>query len=162
MSHGEATETIPAPSSAVFDLLHDYARRLEWDTLLSAAYLEDGRAAAAKGAISVCVGRRSLGAIALRTEYITFDRPKMAAVKMLNRPPFFETWAASIHHVDLPGGGSRISYQFHFTTRPRWLRFLLDPVMERVFTWETKRRLRALRDYFAGHPAISPAPTVSD
>jgi hypothetical protein len=42
MAHSEISEVIPAPSSAVFDLLHDYKRRLEWDTLLQAAYLEDG------------------------------------------------------------------------------------------------------------------------
>lgn len=162
MPHGEAAEIIPAPSGAVFDLLHDYSRRLEWDTLLRAAYLEDGQPAAGKGVISVCVGRRSLGGIALRTEYIIFGRPNVAAVKMLNKPPFFETWAASIHHVDLPEGRSRITYQFHFTTRPRWLSFLLDPVMERVFAWETRRRLRALRDYFARHPASSPRPAPSN
>ena len=46
MPHGEVSETIPAPSSAVFDLLHDYARRLEWDTLLQSAYLDDGHTAA--------------------------------------------------------------------------------------------------------------------
>jgi hypothetical protein len=37
MAHGEVTEIIPAPSQAVFDLIHDYSRRLEWDTLLQAA-----------------------------------------------------------------------------------------------------------------------------
>lgn len=149
MPHGEASEIIPALSSAVFDLLHDYERRLEWDTLLRAAYLDDGHTAACKGATSVCVGRWSLGSIALKTVYVTFERPTVAAVRMVNRPPFFETWAASIRHADLPAGESRITYTFHFTTRPAWLRFVLDPVMSRVFAWETRRRLRALRDYFA-------------
>jgi hypothetical protein len=32
---------IPAASAAVFDLVHDYARRREWDTLLRAAYLDE-------------------------------------------------------------------------------------------------------------------------
>lgn len=48
MAHGEFTEIIPAPSRAVFDLIHDYSRRLEWDTLLRAAYLDDGHTVAAK------------------------------------------------------------------------------------------------------------------
>jgi len=48
MAHGEISEVLPANSSVVFDLLHDYKRRLEWDTLLSAAYLEDGHEVAAK------------------------------------------------------------------------------------------------------------------
>src|SRR5215510_16233666 len=101
MPHAEVTELIPAPSSAVFDLLHDYTRRLEWDTLLQAAYLEDGHLVAAKGVTSVCVGRRSLGGIALKTVYVTFERPILASVKMTNQPPFFRSWAASIHHENL-------------------------------------------------------------
>ena len=58
MAHGEISELLPASSMDVFDLLHDYKRRLEWDTLLQAAYLEDGHEAAGKGVTSVCVGRR--------------------------------------------------------------------------------------------------------
>jgi hypothetical protein len=88
MAH-EISELLPAPSTVVFDLLHDYQRRLEWDTLLRAAYLEDGSVVAGKGVTSVCVGRRSLGGIPIRTIYVTFQRPTVAAVKMLNQPAFF-------------------------------------------------------------------------
>jgi len=63
MAHGSVSATIPAPSAAVFDLLHDYGRRLEWDALLRAAYLADGHTVTGKGATSVCVGRRSLGGL---------------------------------------------------------------------------------------------------
>ncbi len=149
MAHGEVSEIIPAPSSAVFDLLHDYTRRLEWDTLLRAAYLADGHSVAGKGVTSVCVGRRSLGGIALKTVYVTFDRPTLAAVKMVNSPAFFQSWAASIHHEDVSDHQSRITYKFHFTTKPRLLQFILDPIMERVFLWETRKRLQALRAFFA-------------
>src|SRR5262245_9608615 len=161
MAHGEVSEIIPAPSEAVFDLVHDYGRRLEWDTLLRAAYLTDGYKVAGKGATSVCVGRRSLGGIALKTVYVTFDRPRVAAVKMVNRPPFFATWAASIRHEDLAEGQSRITYTFTFTARPRWARFALEPPMALLFNWETRRRLRALGDYVrrAGAEA-APAPTA--
>ena len=147
MPHGEASAIIPAPSAAVFDLLHDYTRRLEWDTLLQAAYLEGGQTAAGKGVTSVCVGRRSLGSIALKTIYVTFERPTLAAVKMVNAPPFFESWAASIRHEDIAEHASRITYKFHFTTKPHYLRFILDPVMERIFFWETRKRLQALAKY---------------
>jgi len=148
MAHGEVTEVIPAPSLAVFDLVHDYSRRLEWDTLLRAAYLDDGHAVAAKGVTSVCVGRWSLGGFALKSIYVTFDRPALAAVKMVNRPPFFKSWAASIHHEDIAPSESRITYKFQFTSKPRALRFILDPIMGRVFLWETRKRLQALKAYF--------------
>jgi len=46
---GQVSEVIPATSAEVFDLVHDYGRRLEWDTLLRAAYLDDGHTVAALG-----------------------------------------------------------------------------------------------------------------
>jgi len=147
MAHSEISEIIPAPSSAVFDLIHDYNRRLEWDTLLQAAYLEDGAKVAAKGVTSVCVGRKSLGSIALKTVYVTFEPPTLAAVKMVNAPAFFESWAASIRHEDLSAHESRLTYKFQFTTRPAFLRFLIEP----LFVWETRKRLRALRAFFVSH-----------
>jgi len=140
---GVVSEIMPAKSEVVFDLLHDYARRLEWDTLLSEAYIDDGAPVAAKGVTTVCVGRSSLGKIALKTIYVSFDRPNVAAVKMVNRPPFFDTWAASIRHEDVGENESRCTYTFNFTSRPR----LVEPIMLKVFEWETRKRLKALSDF---------------
>lgn len=148
MPHGTVRDVIPAPAGEVFDLLHNYQRRLEWDTLLQAAYLTDGHTHAEFGAVSVCRGKWMLGGIALKTRYVSFRRPDVAAVKMLNRPPLFEEFAATIWHQDLEGACSSIEYVFHFTARPRWLRPLLHPLMTWFFAVETRKRLRALRDYF--------------
>src|SRR5262245_48131126 len=147
MHHGSVSDDMPAESGEVFDLLHDYDRRLAWDTLLSAAYLTDGHAKAEQGATSVCVGRRALGRIALKTVYLTFDRPRLAAVKMINSPPFFGSWAASIRHEDLGPAASRVTYTWTFSARPQWLAWLLEPIMGCVFHWETRQRLRAMRDF---------------
>jgi hypothetical protein len=149
MPHGSASQIIPASSAKVFDLLHDYDRRLSWDTLLSAAYLTDGHATAGPGATSVCVGRGTLGRIALKTVYVAYDRPRLAAVKMINRPPWFDTWAASIRHDDIGPGESQLTYTWTFTARPRSLAWLVEPVMNAIFRWETRKRLAALRKHFA-------------
>lgn len=149
MPHGSVTNVIPASSSQVFQLLHDYNRRLEWDTLLQSAQLCDGWKNAQLHATSVCKGRWFLGGIALKTEYVSFHSPSVAAVKMVNHPLFFSAFAATIRHEDLADGTSSIEYKYNFTARPSWLRWLLHPVMARVFRWETKKRLRALRHYFA-------------
>jgi hypothetical protein len=122
--------------------------RLEWDTLLQAAYLADGSEQARLGAVAVCKGRTRLGGIALKTQYVSFRSPELAAVKMLNRPPFFDRFAASIRHGQLSAAASSIEYKYHFTARPRWLRFILQAIMNRLFAWETRKRLRALRRFF--------------
>ena len=148
MQMAEIRETIPAPTDAVFALIHDYRRRLEWDTLLREAYLEPEFAESARGAISVCRGKRLLGGFAVRTQYVSFEKGKVAAVKMLNHPPFFDTFAASIRHVTLDDVNSEVIYKLNFTARPRVLRFILEPVMRAVFVWETRKRLRALKEFF--------------
>jgi hypothetical protein len=149
MPHGEVSEIIPASSAAVFELLHDYGRRLEWDTLLQAAYLHDGSEHAEKGAVSTCVGRSALGSMALTTEYVSYDPPRLAAVKMVRGPWLFASWAASIRHEDLPGEQSRIRYTWQFQVRPRGLGWLVGPVVKRIFYWETRKRLRALKKHFS-------------
>jgi hypothetical protein len=149
MPHGSVTETIPARSTDVFLLLHDYGRRLEWDTLLQDAHLSENWNEAQLHATSVCQGRWHLGGIALKTKYVSFNPPDVAAIKMVNRPLFFDTFAAAIRHRDLSDGWSSIEYKYNFTARPWWLRWLLHPVMAAAFRWETRKRLRALRRCFS-------------
>jgi hypothetical protein len=148
MPHGIVREVIPAPSADVFRLLHDYSRRLEWDTLLRAAYLTDGYRQAHLGAVSVCQGRFHLGRIALKTQYVSFRPPDVAAIKMVNRPPFFDRFAATIRHGNLAASSSFVEYHYNFVARPKWLRFLLHPLMNALFHWETRKRLRALKNFF--------------
>ena len=135
---------MPASCETVFDLVHDYSRRLEWDTLLREAFVEGG-AAAGTGAVAVCSGRWRCGGLTLRTVYVSFQRGKVAAVEMVNRPPLFDRWAASIRHEPLGERRSRLVYTYHFHARPTWLAFLIEPILARAFLWETRRRLRALR-----------------
>jgi hypothetical protein len=138
------SEDLPASCEAVFDLVHDYAQRLTWDTLLREAYVE-GNVPAANGTIAVCTGKWLVGGLSLRTVYVSFQRGKVAAVKMINTPPFFATWAASIRHEPLDEGHSRIIYTWNFRAKPTWLAFLFEPVMALFFRWETRKRLAALR-----------------
>jgi hypothetical protein len=148
MPHGSVSTIIPAPAKDVFELLHDYDRRLEWDTLLQSASLLNGATKAALGVASACKGRRVLGGIELITEYVSFRPPQVAAVRMLNRPPFFETFAATIRHEPLSIGSSKVEYLYNFTARPCWLRPALHPTMNTLFRIETHKRLQALRRYF--------------
>ncbi len=149
MPHGSMTAVIQAPSTKVFLLFHDYDKRLEWDTLLRAAYLTDGWKTAQLHATSVCVGRVGLGGFAVKTRYISFKPPFVAAIQLVNHPPFFETFAATIRHRDLENGKSEIEYLYSFRARPKWLRWLLHPLMSLIFRYETRKRLEALAAFFA-------------
>lgn len=109
----------------VFALLHDYDRRLEWDTLLKEARLTRDHREAGLGATSLCVGKPLFGLFGIETQYVTFKKGELAAVEMINKVPFFQHFAASIRHVDL-AQGSELTYKLNFEVRPAWARIFCD------------------------------------
>jgi hypothetical protein len=141
----EATVEIRACPGAIFKLTHDYSRRLEWDTLLKEARLLDGADAAGLGVRSVCVGRNALLGLSVETVYITYDPPWLVAVEMTRGPALFRRFAASIRHEVMRPGVTRVIYRGHVETRPRWLRWLVEPLVNQGFSRETRRRLHSLK-----------------
>lgn len=138
---------IDAPCAAVFDVIHDYDCRLEWDTMLREARLLGGATAAGIGVRSVCAGTWRSAFLALETEYIRFEPGRVAAVKLTNRPPFFERFAATLRHDAVSEGRSRTTYIYAFRARPRFLAPLLEPMMNVMLRWEVQKRLHSLRNF---------------
>jgi hypothetical protein len=142
--HLRVRESLPASCEEAFDLIHDYPRRLEWDTLLRKAWT-DGGASPGPGVVATCTARRSLGGFSFRTRYKAFRRPEVAAVRLESPVLFFEAWGASIRHTRRADGGSDVEYSMTFSCRPGLLRPLVEPLVAAAFRWETRRRLAALR-----------------
>jgi len=138
---------VDASCDLVFDVLHDYALRLRWDPMLSEARLLGAAAQAAKGVRSLCVGTWRSAYLSIETEYITFRRGAVAAVRLTNHPPLFERFAASIRHTALDGGASRVTYTYSFRVRPRHLASFIEPIVGRMMARETRARLIALRNF---------------
>jgi hypothetical protein len=143
----QAEIDIAAAPEAVFDLIHDYARRLEWDPFLKDARLLDGARAAGLGVKSLCTARGGFAGMAMETVYVSFDRPKVAAVKMTKGPLVLETFAASLRQDEVAPGITRVTYRFNFQTRPRWLRPIADPIAAMLFAREVRGRLAALKHH---------------
>ena len=143
--HIVVRQEMPASAERTFDLIHDYGRRLSWDTMLRSAYI-DGGGEPDKGAVAVCTARRLLGGYSFRTRYVTFSRPKLAAIKLEGTPPFFASWAASIRHEPLPGNDDRstATYTMTFTCKPAWAVRVIEPIARWAFGRETRRRLASL------------------
>lgn len=149
-AHTVVRQEMPVGIEETFDLLHDYPARLTWDTLLRRAETVDG-VPPGKGVEAVCRARWSLGGLSFRTRYLTFDRPTLAAVTLVNRPPLFATWVASIRHRPLEGGHSEVVYTLSFRCRPAVVARVIEPVALAAFRWETARRLRALSTHLAAN-----------
>ena len=147
---------IDAPCDAVFEVVHDYGCRLEWDTMLREARLLGGATAAGLGVRSVCVGTWRSGFLALETEYIRFEPGRVAAVKLTNHPPFFERFAATIRHEAISEVRSRTTYIYSFRARPRFLAPLLEPIMNAMLRREVQKRLHALRHFLESQSMYQP------
>lgn len=141
---------INAPCPVVFDVVHDYDCRLEWDSMLTEATLLDGATAAGVGVRSLCVGTWRSAHLGLETEYIRFEPGQVAAVKLTRRPLFFDRFAATIRHDSLAKSCCRTTYIYAFRARPRFLAPLLEPIMNAMLKREVWNRLCALRSYMEG------------
>lgn len=144
---------LDAPCDVVFNVIHNYDCRLEWDSMLREARLLGGATAAGTGVRSRCVGTWRSAFLALETEYVRFEPGQVAAVKLTNRPPFFEEFAATIRHTALDAGRSRARYIYFFRARPRFLASFLEPLMNTLLRREVHLRLRSLRRYLASRAA---------
>lgn len=151
--HIVVSQVMPASCERTFDLIHDYRRRLEWDTLLRRAYVEGGTDIGV-GAVAVCTARRILGGYSFRTRYVTFKPPHLAAIKLESKPPFFIKWAASLRHEPIDSDDtdaasdhredmSLATYTMTFTCKPA----IIEPIAERMFKRETENRLVALANH---------------
>lgn len=94
MSSIKFTESIEINCDPVvaFDFTQDYDQRLIWDTFLKQADLIDGATKADKGVKAYCVAKNGLGMV---TEYVSFNRPKATAIKMIKGPFMFKTFLGS-------------------------------------------------------------------
>lgn len=150
-AHTVVSITIDRSTDDVFNTVHNYAVRTQWDTLLRRAYVVGG-AAPAKGVETVCSARWYLGGLSFRTVYVTFQRPTLAAVTLVKPYFIFVNWSASIRHKDEPPPdsgrpGSELVYTLTLKCRPAALAGPLEFVAIRLFRVETHRRLKALKRF---------------
>jgi ribosome-associated toxin RatA of RatAB toxin-antitoxin module len=133
---------IQAEPAALFALTQDYDHRLDWDPFLQEARLLNGAQWPAVGVRAWCVARNGFG---METEYVSWLPPRVAAVKMTRGPALLAEFAGSWRFEPQASGRTRVSFTYHLAAYPRWLRWLLDPILQGVFARDTVRRLRALK-----------------
>jgi ribosome-associated toxin RatA of RatAB toxin-antitoxin module len=142
----EETIQISATPEAVFDLIHDYKRRLEWDPFLKEASLLD-QDSACLGATCRCVSKNHFGGMAMDAVHVSFDPPNVAAVKIVRGPRILESFAATLRQERVADNQTRLTYKYNFETRPRFLRPILNLACSLFFASEVRNRLKALKRY---------------
>ena len=97
-----------------FDYTQDYTNRTVWDTFLTKAELINGATEAALGVKAYCVAHNGLG---METEYVSFNRPKVTAVKMTAGPYMFKDFLGSWNFKTTGPNEIEVIFLYSFTLR---------------------------------------------
>lgn|GEM_PF-361916 len=110
------TENIVIKEKAtdVFDFTQDYKNRLAWDTFLQKAVLLEGATNAGKAVKAYCVAKNGLGMV---TEYVTFNRPHVTAIKMTKGPFMFSSFLGSWTFKEHTNKETEVTFLYSFALR---------------------------------------------
>jgi ribosome-associated toxin RatA of RatAB toxin-antitoxin module len=139
----EHSAIVDGSPEEVFSLTQDYARRLTWDPFLQRAELVGGATAPAVGVRAWCV---SSSGIAMETEYVSYQPPRVVAVKMTQGPRLLATFGGTWEFEPVGKGKTRVTFRYAFSLKPRWLAWLLEPIARAWFAAQTRLRVAALAD----------------
>lgn len=103
---------IDEKTERVFDFTQDYNNRLKWDTFLKKADLIDGAIIPDKGVRAYCVAKNGMGMV---TEYVTYNRPKVTAIKMTKGPFMFKSFLGSWTFKEISNDKTEVIFLYSFT-----------------------------------------------
>jgi hypothetical protein len=149
MAHRKFEFRMPANESVVFDAFHHYFWRARWDSLVSATHVLGGSPSPFVGAITENAGAGALRGLSMRTQFVSYDRPFVAAAAMLGQSFPFTKWAASMRHRPQGFQESILIYTYNFEVGPAALRWIFEPAVTWIFDWQTKRRFARLREFLS-------------
>jgi len=111
MVHERFEFDMPAPREVVFDAFHYHRWRARWDSLVDATHVIGGAPCPYVGAITENSGGGMLRGLAMRTRFISFDRPRVAAAAMQGRSfPFVRQYRPQDHSSRAFGIGATDSF----------------------------------------------------
>lgn len=151
MAHRRLEFSMPASQAVVFDAFHYHQWRSRWDSLVSDTRVQGGAPCPFVGAVTENTGGGLLRGLSMRTQFVSYDRPRLAAASMVGRSFPFRRWAASMQHRTVGPQQSLLVYTYTFEVGPSVLRWLMAPVVEWIFHRQTNRRFARLRDFLASH-----------
>jgi len=151
MAHQRFEYPMPASAAVVFDAFHYHVWRSRWDSLVRNTRVVGGAPCPSVGAITENQGRGWLGGVAMRTQFVSYDRPRVAAARMLGVSFPFRRWAASMQHRAVGEHHSVLIYTYTLEAGPPAWRWLIEPVVEWVFIRQTHRRFARLQRFLQAH-----------
>ncbi|TGD77133.1 SRPBCC family protein [Hymenobacter wooponensis] len=131
---------IACPQQQVFEYTQDYSQRLVWDTFLREAILLDGAQEAAKGVKSWCVSKHGIG---METEYVSFNPPTVAAIKLTKPAGMFAAFAGSWRFEEISTSLTKATFTYSFALKQPLQ--LFSTLVKYILAHNVRGRLRDLK-----------------
>lgn len=131
---------IAASAKYLFELTQDYALRAVWDPLTTEAFLVNATVAA-QGELVRCTARNGLS---MDTVYVSYKPYEVAAVKLVKGPYIFDKFAGGWNFKPITAHKTLVKFNYNITTKPKWLSWLLTPMIVFQFKRETRKRIAGL------------------
>lgn len=151
MAHRRFVFPMPAAEDVVFDAFHHHHWRQRWDSLVRDTRVVGGAPCPSVGAVTENSGAGLLGLLGMRTRFVSYDRPRVAAAAMLGRSFPFSRWAASMRHRPDGPDRSLLIYTYHFDAGPSSMRWLVEAFVAWSFDRQTQRRFDRLHAFLTRH-----------
>jgi hypothetical protein len=142
---------MPARPDIVFDAFHYHEWRHRWDSLVRATHVLGGAPCPFVGAVTDNAGAGLLRGLSMRTRFVSYDRPHVAAAAMIGASFPFTRWAASMRHRAIDAERSLLIYTYSFEVSPSWLRWPMARITASAFEWQTRRRFARLQNFLQTH-----------
>ena len=135
----EATVVVPvSPATAFAVSMTQGEIRYRWDPFVRSQTLLDGATKPAKG---VRTETRSRHGLRMVSEYTSFRPPGQVGMKMVEGPWFFKTLGGGWIFGERDDGTTDATWRYTFTTRPRVLRPIAEPIGRWLLGRDIRRRI---------------------
>ncbi|UWX03482.1 SRPBCC family protein [Pseudoxanthomonas sp. NC8] len=132
----------------VFDLTQDYSVRTAWDPFPERYALRSPSGSPEPGAE---VHIRAKNGHEMTVRYVSFNRPRAAAMAMVSGPWFLEEFAGTWQFKPAADGQTEVTFKYRIVPKPHWLAWFLRPLLTHSFARHSERRLEGLKRYAAVH-----------
>lgn len=144
MSKIEYKLEIEAPDDILFDLTQDYGKRAAWDPFADHYEFEGGTAEAAKGVRFTVFAKNGQK---MKVEYVSYNRPRAAAIRMIEGPWFIGKFAGTWQFQRISENRTTVSFVYNVEPCKGLIGHVVKPFLIASFNRHTRKRLHALRKY---------------
>ncbi len=135
----ESKVVVEASADDCFCVASSYGVRLEWDPFVRAQHLVN----TSKPGRGVQTWTKSRHGLTMVSEYLTYRRPGLMGMRMVEGPALFRTFSGSWHFASIDADRCEVSFRYRFDCRPQWMQWLTHPIGRWYLGRDIDRRLAA-------------------